>query len=170
MKKILTILFRARRNTYLIILACTAVFISSCDKQSIEPSAATQANSSQVENALVARTKPAPGNYSVALFVNDGDTSTMDFDGYVFNFQANGTLTAKVDKATYTGKWESKEDNKGKGKNNGIELKLDIDGTNALHKIDKSWNVIKITNSLINLNDPEHGINGRDRLVFTRLN
>ncbi len=161
MKKILATSFTSGKSTLLVMLAGTSIIISSCTKQSIEPPAASQVNSFQTNEALAARTTPAPGNYQVALFVNDADTSTAEFTGYVFNFKADGTLTAKVDKATYTGKWESKD--------NGKELKLDIDGTAALHQINKSWNVLKITNALINLNDPEHGMNGRDALVFTRL-
>jgi hypothetical protein len=34
------------------------------------------------------------------------------------------------------------------------QMKLDIDGTSALHEINKSWNISKITNSFINLDDP----------------
>jgi hypothetical protein len=159
-KKFMTTSFNMKKTIFAVVMASASLFICSCSK----PDISKPVNTSQVsddQTTAVKRTTPAPGNYTVGLYVNDNDTSTTDFTGYVFTFKATGVLTAKLGNTTYTGKWESKD--------NGTELKLDIDGTPPLHEIDKSWNVIKLTNLLINLNDPEHGDAGRDVLIFNRI-
>ena len=144
--------------------AMISLFLFSCSKSDLSQpivNATGQAapQQSATAAAVVVQTSPTTGNYNVALYVNDGDTSTARFTGYVFTFSADGRLTAKLGKATFTGKWEVK----GKG----TQLKLDIDGTPALHEINKDWNEVKLTPTIINLNHDEHGRPNRDVLNFT---
>jgi hypothetical protein len=147
-------------------IAMVSLSLFSCSKSDLsQPAVSASEKSAQVQSSVVAaavvQTSPTPGNYTVPLYVNDGDTSTASFTGYVFTFSANGKLTAKVGKATYTGKWEVKS--------NGTQLNLDIDGTPALHGIKKEWNEVKLTTTIINLNHDEHGLKNRDVLNFTMM-
>jgi len=141
-----------------------SVFFYSCSKQNLSSPApastqAEQAVTSSDEQDAVARTSPAPGNYKVKLYIDDNDTSTRIFRGYVFTFKSNGVLTATVSNTTYRGTWEMKD--------GGIEMKIDITGTAALDRIDKSWHVVNITNNLITLTDNDLG--GLTKLVFQRI-
>ena len=111
-----------------------------------------------VQNATAGLKNPSPGNYTVKLYVENRDTSTAEFKGYVFTFKTNGVLTAKVDSVTYTGKWESKD--------NGKELKLDIKGTSALDDVSKSWDVVQMVAAGISLKDNEGKFG--DKLVFVK--
>jgi hypothetical protein len=95
----------------------------------------------------------------VKLYIDDNDTSTQIFNGYVFNFKSNGVLTATKNNTTYRGTWQMKD--------GGTEMKLEIEGTAALEKIDKSWHVVVITNNVIKLTDNDPG--ELTKLVFQRI-
>jgi hypothetical protein len=149
---------------FLATAAVVSLSLFSCSRSELSKPVINAADKSAFVQSVAAaavQTSPTPGSYNVALYVNDGDTSTASFTGYVFTFSANGKLTAKVGKATYTGKWEVKD--------KGTELKLDIDGTPALHQINKEWNEVKLTTTIIKLNHDEHGQPNRDILNFTMM-
>lgn len=143
----------------LLSFAFVMILIQSCSNKEISKPLQAAQNSNAVTEQTAALTKPAPGNYTVKLYVENGDTSTVEFMDYVFTFKANGTLLATTDSATYKGKWESK--------NNGTQLKLDIEGTDALKDVDKGWDVVKITNVQISLKDNQGQFG--DQLVFIKV-
>jgi hypothetical protein len=154
-----TSFIQMRKTILVVALATSSVLFYSCSKQDLSRPAAQQTVTSQDEQDAVTRTTPAPGNYNVSLYIDDNDTSTRIFKGYVFNFSSTGKLTATVNKVTYQGTWRIKD--------GGRELQLDIRGTNPLEKIDKSWDVKSITNNLITLTDNDPG--EITKLVFKKI-
>jgi hypothetical protein len=152
-------LIQMKKTILFVALATSSLFFNSCSKEDLATPAPQQTVTSQDEQDAVTRTTPAPGNYNVSLYIDDNDTSTQIFRGYVFNFSSNGTLTATVNKITYRGTWRIKD--------GGRELQLDIRGTNPLEKIDKSWDVKSITNNLITLTDNDPG--EITKLVFKKI-
>jgi len=140
-------------------LAFGAMFTFSCSKSDLSKPAVVN-TATTTPSIADARVNPAPGNYKVSLYVHDGDTTTRTFKGYVFTFKNNGVLLATVGGITYTGTWESKD--------GGTELRLRIEGTEALHDIDKGWDVVKMTDTVIRLTDLDEGEFG-DRLTFKML-
>ncbi|HEX5152519.1 MAG TPA: hypothetical protein VFW07_13810 [Parafilimonas sp.] len=139
------------KKIYLVIaLATGSLLFYACSKQDLSrPAIPQQTVASEQEENAVTRTNPAPGDYKVKLYIDDNDTSTRVFRGYVFTFSSNGGLKATVSNKTFKGKWEIR--------NGGTELKLRIEGTVALDRIDKSWDVEKITNKQIIVTDNDPG-------------
>src|SRR5436853_6659649 len=83
-----------KKTLLFVALATSSLFFYSCSKQDLStPVAAQQSVTSQDEQDAITRTTPAPGNYNVKLYIDDNDTSTRVFRGYVFNFRSNGILT-----------------------------------------------------------------------------
>lgn len=152
-------LIQIKKALLFVTLAISSLFLYSCSKQDLSTPAPQQTVTSQDEEDAITRTTPAPGKYNVSLYIDDNDTSTRIFKGYVFNFSSNGILTATVNKVTYRGTWESKD--------GGRELHLRIEGTVQLEKIDKSWDVKSMTNNLITLTDNDPG--EITKLVFKRI-
>ncbi len=148
-----------KKTLVAITVATSTLFFYSCSKQDLTSPAPQQAVTSRDEQDAITRTTPAPGKYKVNLYIDDNDTSTMIFKGYVFNFQSNGILTATLNKVVYKGTWETKD--------GGTELHLRIEGTVALERIDKSWDVKGMTNNLITLTDNDPG--EITKLVFKRI-
>jgi hypothetical protein len=153
------LVIQMKKNLLLVALATTCLFFYSCSKQDLSSPVSQQTLTSPDEENAITRTTPAPGNYKVKLYIDDNDTSTRIFRGYVFNFRSNGILTATVNNVTYRGTWETKD--------GGRELHLRIEGTDQLEKIDKSWDVKGMTDNLITLTDNDPG--EITKLVFKRI-
>jgi hypothetical protein len=142
--------FKMKKIYLAIVFVTGSLFFYACSKQDLSRPATTQQTvASQQEENAITRTNPAPGDYKVKLYIDDNDTSTRVFKGYIFTFSSNGALKATVSNTTFNGEWEIR--------NGGTELKLRIEGTNALEKIDKSWDVEKITNQQIIVTDNDPG-------------
>ena len=158
-----TSFFQLKKTLLFVALATSSLFFYSCSKQNLSTPAPQQTVTSQDEQEVITRTTPAPGNYKVNLYIDDNDTSTGFYRGYVFNFSSDGTLTATVNNVTYDGTWEIK--------NGGSELQIEIfqtlEETEQLKKIDKSWDVVSITNNLITLTDNDPG--EITKLVFKKI-
>lgn len=136
-----------------------AFIFQSCSSKEVS-NPASSVNATAQSAAVTATLKsPSPGDYNVQLYVENGDTSTTEFKGYVFTFKANGVLLAKTDSTTFTGKWESG--------NNGKQLKLDIKGNAALNDVNKNWDVVQITDTQISLKDNQGKFG--DKLVFAKI-
>jgi len=154
-----TSFIQIRKTLLFVALATSSLFFYSCSKQDLSSPAPQETVTSQDEQDAITRTTPAPGNYKVNLYIDDNDTSTRIFKGYVFNFKSSGVLTATVNNVVYRGTWESKD--------GGRELRLRIEGTNQLEKIDKSWDVKGMTDNLITLTDNDPG--EITKLVFKKI-
>ena len=154
-----TSFFQMKKTLLFVALAIGSLFFYSCSKQDLASPAPQQTVTSQDEQEAITRTTPAPGNYKVSLYIDDNDTSTRIFRGYVFNFRSNGVLTATVNNIVYRGTWETKD--------GGSELHLRIEGTEQLEKIDKSWDVRGMTDNVITLTDNDPG--EITKLVFKRI-
>lgn len=73
-----------KKTLFISAFATSALFLHSCNKQDLSrPVSAQQTVRSVNDQNAVARTKPAPGNYKVNLYIDDNDTSTQIFKGYV---------------------------------------------------------------------------------------
>ena len=100
----------------------------------------------------------SPGIYKITRFVDDGEIETAEFNGYTFNFQADGDLIARTNQGQRVeGEW--------KLYNNGTRMEIKISGTGALDGIDDDdWLVVSLTETQIILRNPDP-----DRVVFTKI-
>lgn len=100
----------------------------------------------------------SPGLYKIERFTDTGDDETAQFNGYTFDFQADGTLVATTNTSTqFTGRWRV----------NSAETRMTIviSGNNALEDLDDDdWKVQRITNQRIKIK-----AQGPDVVVFTKL-
>ena len=132
----------------------------SCTKESPMNSGSSQ-QTTQTETTLqsneVSSATVNPGLYGVLKFVDSGDEHTAEFNGYTFRFRSDGVLIATTNTGTiFRGTW--------KLKNNQTKMELNISGNAALKDLDDdNWNVVKITNTRINLRKP-----GPDQVIFSR--
>lgn len=135
-----------------ILMVCFAVVLSSCSKDnSVAPAATT----TQAAPAEILEKQPDPGVYVITKFIDTGDDETSQFNGYTFQFLANGGLVVTTNTGTtFNGSWSL----------NSAEtvMTLNIAGTNALDDLDDDdWNVIRITNKGFRIQK-----NGPDIVIF----
>ena len=79
------------------------------------------------EGEILAK-QPSPGVYVISKFIDTGDDETAQFNGYTFEFQADGDLIAKKGTQTFNGTWDL----------NSAETMMDIviGGNEALKDLD----------------------------------
>lgn len=115
---------------------CMMMMIISCSKEDqITPAKTVQPTPSEILEKQI-----NPSVYIVTRFIDNGQDQTAEFNGYTFQFFANGGLLASFGETNVTGTWslDSTE----------TVLSIDISGTGNLNDIDDdNWNVIRITNN-----------------------
>src|SRR6187549_2441422 len=122
------------------VVVCLMMAASSCQKDN-----ATTPLDEAMAPGEIAFKQPDPGLYKINKFIDTGDDETAQFNGYTFEFQADGDFIATTNNGTvFNGSWSL----------NGAEteMTLNIAGNAALDDLDDdNWKVIKMTNQKIKL-------------------
>lgn len=103
------------------------------------------------------------GQWFVANYNDSGVDETDDYNGYVLDFNSDGTVIATNGSETVSGSWDAFLDN--------AELKLMINFGTAipLGEFSDDWDVVSFTNTNISLRDISGGSGETDILVFERI-
>lgn len=106
------------------------------------------------------------GNWKVTLFQEDNSNQTAHFNGYAFDFETNGTLTAANGSTTQTGNWNNGGDDSGN--------KLNIDFPSApddspFEEISEDWDIIAKNVSKIELRHVSGGDGSIDLLTLEKI-
>ncbi len=87
------------------------------------------------------------GTWRVSYFITTGDEHTALFNGYVFTFQLNGTVTVvRPDIPAATGTWNEFDNNQ--------RLEFDFGKAGLLERLNKSWVVDDIRDEELLLHEP----------------
>lgn len=87
------------------------------------------------------------GGWMIESFVSEGVDQTDDWENYVLEFNADGTLTASDGNTQLTGTWQSETDD------GELELTLQLNVSNPLDDINEDWTVLNYSSALIELED-----------------
>lgn len=145
----------------LIALSVLMLATVACTKQDLQTPATQDAVSTDDETLRPGESIEAdvsPGVYKIQRFTDTGDDETAQFNGYTFDFQADGTLVATTNTgAVHTGRWSLNSAE--------TRMTLVIRGTNALQDLDDDdWKVQRITNQRIKIK-----AQGPDVAIFVKL-
>ena len=100
------------------------------------------------------------GNWRITYFYDDGD-ETVNYNGYNFTFNANGTVTAVKNSTTINGTWSTYVDS------GETKLNLNFDGI-VLDELEDDWRIIEFSETQIRLRHTSGGGGGTDYLTFTQ--
>ena len=124
------------------------------------------------------------GQWKVATFVDEDDdddddsrVETADFNGFAFQFNADGSLLVIKDDLEVTGTWRVYlDDDSDDDSNDDDELEFDITlntSNYALQELVDDWDVVEYTNNRIHLVDYDDDDNGNrieeEVLIFERI-
>ena len=126
----------------------------SCTKENASVSSAPPSEDEALQAGETITANVVPGTYSILRFIDTGDDITADYNGYTFEFQADGTLIATKGANTFTGTWKLNSAQ--------TRMTINIHGTKALNNLsDDSWKVARITDQRISIKKA-----GPDKVVF----
>lgn len=149
-------IMKATNAIMAVLVVLTGLFFASCSKDnSVVPASADEQVSTLVD---VAMKQVSPGIYKIQKFIDTGGNETAQFNGYTFNFMANGVLKVTTGNGqVFTGSWNL----------NSAEtmMTINIAGNAALDDLDDDdWQVVRITNTSIKIQAP-----GPDVVTFVKI-
>tara|TARA_R100000935_G_C2838691_1_gene169720 strand:+ start:1336 stop:3117 length:1782 start_codon:yes stop_codon:yes gene_type:complete len=99
------------------------------------------------------------GTWFVALYTDDGDDETGDYNGYDIDFMNSGTVVASNGSNTNNGTWQVL--------NSGNKLDLNFTGV-PFDEFTDDWDVIMVAETRVELRDVSGGNGGTDVLIFEK--
>jgi hypothetical protein len=133
----------------LLIFAMVTV-VTSCKKDDNSPN-----NNSNSSTSSIITT----GSWRVSYYHESGDDNTSNFNGYTFNFNSNGTMTATHSSGTTNGTWSS-DDSKN-------EFHMSMGNNSPCSDLNNGWLIISKTSSEIDMKDDNSAHN--EELHFTKI-
>lgn len=110
------------------------------------------------------------GNWIISSFIDSGQDETNDFNGYSFDFRADGTVVATNGNQTLNGTWSvtSSNSNDDDDDDNDFNIFFPVDENHDFDDLNDDWDVVSATENRIELLDVSGGNGGTDRLTFTK--
>jgi hypothetical protein len=136
--------------------SCTKESASTpASQQTSLTSQAVQSSEDALDAGEIVSAQVVPGIYGILKFIDTGDDITSSYNGYTFEFKADGTLVATTNLGDiFTGTWKLNTAQ--------TRMAINIHGNAKLNNLsDDSWRVARITNKKINLKKP-----GPDQVIF----
>ena len=112
------------------------------------------------------------GNWIITNFVDSGQDETNDFNGYVFNFNGNGTIVATNGTNTVNGTWSVTDSNSSSDDDNyeddDFNIFFPVSEDNIFEDLNDDWDFISVSDNKIELIDISGGNGGTDYLTFQK--
>jgi len=152
----------ALKTSLILLMTIIMVGCSEDDSNDTNSIDLTQANQ-QVQN----------GTWRITSFVDSGQNETADFNGYEFDFRQDGTVVASNGTTTYNGTW-SITDSSSSGDDSpdddaDFNLFFPVSEDDDFEDLNDDWDIVSVSNSLIDLIDISGGNGGTDTLVFQKI-
>lgn len=150
----------------LVLLLSTTLFSAMCSSDD-EPNSNNniQDQIDQVENNAVS------GNWVITYFYDTDQEETSHYNGYTFDFEANGALTATNGMNTYTGTWSVTDDSNSmddSSSDDDIDFNIFFSTPEDFAELSDDWDIISHTSTEIKLIDVSGGNGGTDYLTFVK--
>lgn len=111
------------------------------------------------------------GTWRITNYVDSGTNETADFNGYNFDFNDNGAVTATNGTSTYSGSWlvtDSDSDDDDDDDSSDIDFNLAFAAPAYFAELTDDWDVVERTGTRVVLQDVSGGNGGTDYLTFEK--
>jgi hypothetical protein len=150
----------------LVLLLSTTLFSAMCSSDDGPNSSNNiQDQIDQVENTAVS------GSWVITYFFDTDQEETSNYNGYSFDFAANGVLTATNVTNTYTGTWSVTDDSNSmddSSSDDDIDFNIFFSTPEDFAELSDDWDIISHTSTQIKLIDVSGGNGGTDYLTFVK--
>ena len=142
------------------------LFIAACDDGD-DDKKSSNANITEVQNTAV------NGQWRVTYFFDTDSEETDNFNGYVFEFDADNNLTATNGSNNFSGSWSVTDDDSGDDSNHGdfddIDFNIAFATPPNFEELSEDWEIISLTSTKIELRHVSGGNGGTDLLTFEKV-
>jgi len=161
-----------KANIFLI--AAMSMFFIACDSSddSNDDNNNSNSNSADLTSEIMEQ-----GDWQITRFEDSGVDQTIDFNGYTFVFNTDGTVIASNGNQTVNGTWNifddssnsSSDDDGNSSDDDDFILDFAVPESSDFDDLIDDWDFISVSNSKIELIDISGGNGGTDYLTFERL-
>lgn len=113
--------------------------------------------------------------WRITQFIDSGTNETSDFTGFVFTFNANGTVVASNGNVTVNGTWSvtdsnsSSDDDGNSTDDDDFNLFFAVGDDNDFEDLNDDWDFVSSSANKIELIDISGGNGGTDYLTFEKI-
>ena len=150
---------------YSVLLVLSFSLVVSCSTDDDNNSTNNSVQIAQVETTI------ETGTWRITNFNDSGQDETIDFNGYVFTFSSNGTLTATNGATSYTGTWSvTGDDSSDDDSSDDLDFNISfpVPDTDDFADLNDDWDIVSYSDTTINLIDVSGGNGDTDVLTFQR--
>ncbi|MCB0457968.1 MAG: hypothetical protein KDC91_09510 [Flavobacteriaceae bacterium] len=116
------------------------------------------------------------GTWRITSFIDSGQDETSDFNGYIFTFNENGTVTATKGATTISGTWSvsddssnsSSDDDGNSTDDDDFNLFFSVSPDSDFEDLNDDWDFISVSSTKMELIDISGGNGGTDYLTFQK--
>lgn len=111
----------------------------------------------------------ASGDWRITYFFDTDKDETSNFTGYVFTFNSDGTLGASDGNTSISGAWSiTDSDSSDDDSSDDIDFNIFFTTPDNFEELSEDWEILKYTNTKIELIHVSGGNGGTDLLTFTK--
>ena len=139
------------------------LLIVACDKNETD----TDVTSADLETI---RSTAASGSWRVSYYYDSDKDETSDYAGYTFTFGNDGVLSATDGTTSLSGAWSvTDSDSNDDDGNDDIDFNIVFTGSELFEELSDDWDIVKYSDSKIELFDVSGGDGTTDYLTFEKL-
>ena len=150
-------------NLAMFLMLSLVLMVSSCSSDDDGNPNNNAALIADVENTVES------GNWVITYYFDSTD-ETSDYNGFVFTFNSNGTLTATDGNNTYSGTWSVTDSSNSSSSSNDDDVDFNIffSSPQDFAELSDDWEIVSYTSTKIELTDVSGGNGGTDFLTFEK--
>ena len=139
------------------LLVCAFVFNCSSDDSNNE----TMPREQLVQNTV-------NSNWIITSYIDSGQNETSDYNGYIFQFNNNGSVVAQKGDISINGTWSITSSDDDSQDQMHFNLSFNVPTDHDFDELNDDWHVSNFSSSRIDLEDESGGNGDTDILTFSK--
>ena len=110
------------------------------------------------------------GEWKITFYADSDEDDTSDYNGYVFTFNADGTLGATNGNTSLSGAWSiTDSENSDDESASDVDFNIFFASPDIFEELANDWDILKYTGSKIELWDVDVDDGSTDYLTFEKI-
>ena len=128
----------------------------------------TSCKKDSVKTIQQVETDMATGTWVITNYNDSGSNETSDYNGYTFQFNSNGTITATNGSNTYSGSWSVSDSNSNDDSQDDVDFNIYFGSPAVLVELNDDWDILSNGSTKLELKDVSGGTGETDLLTFEK--
>ena len=138
------------------------ILLAACEKNETD----TEISSADLETI---RSTVTSGQWRVSYYYDSDKDETSDYDAYTFDFGTDGVLSVSSEDVSLSGAWSVTDDKGSDDDESDIDFNIIFNGSDLFEELSDDWEIVKYSNTKIELFDVSGGDGTTDYLTFEKL-